>query len=196
MGGPRGHGRAGAARLFNRPSGRGRGEGPPPRRPPPRPPGHWRRPGTSRPLPRMRSVSSKMYRMKQCALRPRPACPAPPSPAACFRDLHLETRANAASRERHSDRRPGRRSKDAEPGPGRGRMAGALGCGGGAEAAGTGRPGSGEKEVRAPHPSACPGAASCSPGRLTASLGSSKGPNSSSASEQLLNLVNVCQRSF
>lgn len=96
----------------------------------------------------MRSVSSKMYRMKQCALRPRPARPAPPSPAACFRDLHLETRASAASRERDSDRRPGRPSKEAEPGPGRGRAAAALGCGGGAKAAGTGRPGSGEKEVR------------------------------------------------
>lgn len=39
----------------------------------------------------MRPISSKMYRMRQCALRPRPARPAPPRPTGCFPALHLET---------------------------------------------------------------------------------------------------------
>lgn len=39
----------------------------------------------------MRSVSSKMYRMRQCALRPRPVRSAPPRATGCFLAFHLET---------------------------------------------------------------------------------------------------------
>lgn len=91
-GGRAGTGAAPAARLYHRPSGSGAG----PRgglraglRAPCPAIGGDR--ASRRPLLRMRSVSSKMSRMRQCALRPRPARPAPPRPTGCCLALHLET---------------------------------------------------------------------------------------------------------
>lgn len=130
---------------------------------------------TSRTLLRMRSVSSKMYRMRQCALRPRPARPAPPTPTGCFLAFHLETPAErglpppgprpppstSAARPPAVERCPAGPALGALPAghrsTGSGCAAGLLGCRGRRGGSGeTGRPGS--RGVGSPPPALAWGA--------------------------------------
>ncbi|XP_027439138.1 translation initiation factor IF-2-like [Zalophus californianus] len=140
----------------------------------------------------MRPVSSKMYRMRQCALHPRPARPAPPRLTGCFLPLHLETPTECHLPPPEGPRPPPPtphpdrpRARWEKPGRARGKKARGMGLwasrgrrGGGKAAMGTGRPGS--RAVGSPgscafvtHSSARPGAASFPPAPFKASLESS-----------------------
>lgn len=212
-GGRAGTGAAPAARLYHRPSGSGAG----PRgglraglRAPCPAIGGDR--ASRRPLLRMRSVSSKMSRMRQCALRPRSARPAPPRPTGCCLALHLETPIESglpppgprppapSARPRTSRARPALGALPLGPAPPDGACGRASGCwgrrGGGREPVGQVP---GVSDVPDGRCAPAPLCRSCSPAPFKASLERFLKTHlllRLEATFVLLNLVNVCRDSF